>query len=302
MRRVVSITGVILSYPEVAYRYLPAIRAFAINAKVIYDPVDLHWLRMERESEIKDNDVLRRKSEVYKCMERFNAAAADIVFAITGEEKAEILKEVSYAKVEVIPNIHTCVDTVKPLAGRKNLLFIGHYAHNPNEDAVSYFVSEIFPLIRQRIPGVVFYMVGSHMTEKVQSLAARDVVAVGYVPDPSSYFNDCRVFVAPLRYGAGMKGKIGHSMSFGLPVVTTSIGAEGMSLIDGRHVLIADSPAAFASAVVRLYTDNLLWEQMSLSALLHIQTNFSKAVVRTKLAQVFGAESNGGRSLVADVG
>jgi glycosyltransferase involved in cell wall biosynthesis len=280
---------VMLSYPGMAYHYLSAIRSHAPYAKVIYDPVDLHWLRMERESEIKNDGVLRRKSEDYRRMERFNAAAADIVFAITDDEKATILKDVPNARVEVIPNIHTCVDTVKPLAGRKNLLFIGHYAHNPNEDAVCYFVSEIFPLIRQQIPGVLFHMVGSHMTEKVQSLADRDVVAVGYVPDPSTYFNDCRVFVAPLRYGAGMKGKIGQSLSFGLPVVTTSIGAEGMSLIDGKHVLIADSAAAFASQVVRLYTDDLLWEEMSTSSLLHVKTRFSKTVVRKKLAEVFAA-------------
>jgi glycosyltransferase involved in cell wall biosynthesis len=106
-------------------------------------------------------------------------------------------------------------------------------------------------------------MVGSHITETVKSLASRDVVAVGYVPDLMPYLEGCRVFVAPLRYGAGIKGKIAQSMGFGLPVVTTSIGAEGMNLIDGEHVLIADSPAAFASAVVRLYTNDLLWEEMS---------------------------------------
>ena len=126
---------------------------------------------------------------------------------------------------------------------------------------MSYFVKEILPLIRQDIPGVVFYMVGSHITETVQALASQDVVAVGYVPDLTPYLDGCRVFVAPLRYGAGMKGKIGQSMGFGLPVVTTSIGAEGMGLIDGEHILIADSPAAFARAVVRLYTDDLLWER-----------------------------------------
>ena len=293
---------VILSYPEVAYRYLPAIRAYAINAKVIYDPVDLHWLRMERESEIKDDDVLRQKSEVYRRMERFNAAAADIVLAITHEEKAQILKEVAFAKVEVIPNIHACADSVKPLRGRQDLLFIGHYIHNPNEDAVCYFVNEIFPLIRQQIPGVVFYMVGSHMTETVRSLASQDVVVVGYVPDLTPYLDLCRVFVAPLRYGAGMKGKIGQSMSFGLPVVTTSIGAEGMGIIDGKHVLIADYPAEFASAVVRLYKDDLFWEQISTNSLLHMKTHFSKTVVQEKLAQIFANEIRGDRSLVAAVG
>jgi glycosyltransferase involved in cell wall biosynthesis len=293
---------VVLSYPEIAYRYLSYVRAYAINAQVVYDPVDLHWLRMKRESGIKDDDVLRQKSENYRQMERFNAAAADIVFAVTPEEKSQILEEVKNAKVEVIPTIHACVDKVKPLAGRKNLLFVGHYAHSPNEDAVCYFVKEIFHLIRQDIPGVVFYMVGSHITETVQSLASRDVVAVGYVPDLTPYLDGCRVFVAPLRYGAGIKGKIAQSMGFGLPVVTTSIGAEGMNLIDGEHVLIADSPAAFARAVVRLYTDDLLWEEMSQNALVHIKSNFSKAVVRTKLAQIFASEFDGVCSSTAEVG
>jgi glycosyltransferase involved in cell wall biosynthesis len=293
---------VVLSYPEVAYRYLSYVRAYAINAKVVYDPVDLHWLRMKRESGIKDDDVLRQQSENYRRMERFNSAAADIVFAVTQEEKSQILEEVKEAKVEVIPTIHACVDKVKPLAGRKNLLFVGHYAHSPNEDAVCYFVKEILPLIRQDIPGVVFYMVGSQITETVQSLARRDVVAVGYAPDLTPYLEGCRVFVAPLRYGAGIKGKIGHSMSFGLPVVTTSLGAEGMNLIDGEHVLIADTPAAFASAVLRLYSDDLLWEKMSQNALLHIKSNFSKTVVQTKLAQIFASEVDGVRSSIAEAG
>ena len=293
---------VVLSYPEVAYRYLSYVRAYAINAKVVYDPVDLHWLRMKRESEIKDDDLLRQKAESFRQMERFNAAAADIVFAVTNQERSQILEEVENAKVEVIPTIHACVDSVKPVAGRKDLLFVGHYAHNPNEDAVSYFVKEILPLIRQDIPGVVFHMVGSNITETVQALASQDVVAVGYVPDLTPYLDGCRVFVAPLRYGAGMKGKIGQSMGFGLPVVTTSIGAEGMGLIDGEHVLIADSPAAFARAVVRLYTDDLLWEAMSQNALLHIKSNFSTAVVQTKLAQIFAAEFDGVRSSIAEAG
>jgi SAM-dependent methyltransferase/glycosyltransferase involved in cell wall biosynthesis len=293
---------VVLSFPEVAYRYLSYVRAYAINAKVVYDPVDLHWLRMKRESGIKDDDVLRQQSENFRRMERFNAAGADIVFAVTQEEKSQILEEVKDAKVEVIPTIHACVDKVKPLAGRKNLLFVGHYAHSPNEDAVCYFVKEILPLIRQDIPGVVFYMVGSHITETVRSLASRDVVAVGYAPDLTPYLDGCRVFVAPLRYGAGIKGKIGHSMGFGLPVVTTSIGAEGMNLIDGEHVLIANTPAAFASAVVRLYTDNPLWEKMSQNALLHIKSKFSKAVVQTNLAQIFAPEFDGVSSSIAEVG
>jgi SAM-dependent methyltransferase/glycosyltransferase involved in cell wall biosynthesis len=282
---------VVLSFPEVAYRYLPSVRAHANNAKVIYDPVDLHWLRMERESEIKHDDALRKEAEGYRRIERFNAAASDIVWAVTHEEKTRILEDVPDAKVEVIPNIHSPVDKVKPAAARKHLLFIGHYAHTPNEDAVLYFVQDIFPFIQKELPGVIFYVVGSHITEKVKSLATQDVVPVGYQPDLSHYLNDCRVFVAPLRYGAGMKGKIGQSMSSGLPVVTTSIGAEGMNLTNGKHALIADSPSAFANAVIRLYTDDLLWKEMSSSSLEHIKMHFSPLVVQKKLEKVF-SQSN----------
>ncbi len=278
---------VFLSFPEVAYRYLPCARAYAVHARVIYDPVDLHWVRLEREAAIKDDRQARQKAEDYQKIERFNTAAADLVIAITGEEKGQLLAAVPNAEIEVIPNIHQCVDSPEALSGRKDLFFIGYFMHTPNEDAVIYFVEKTFPLIRQQLPEVVFHIVGSGMTDAVKALAQPGVIPVGYVPDPSIYFHRCRVFVAPLRFGAGMKGKIGQSMSFGLPVVTTSIGAEGMHLIDGRHALIADSPEDFARAVVELYGDDRLWETLSIESLAHVRAHFSKTAVQAKLAEVF---------------
>ena len=105
--------------------------------------------------------------------------------------------------------------------------------------------------------------------------------------DPDPYFDDARVFVAPLRYGAGMKGKIGQAMSLGLPVVTTSIGAEGMLLNDGAHALIADSAGEFAAAVVRLYRDKSLWYALRARALSHIESNFSEKPVAAHLKVLF---------------
>jgi glycosyltransferase involved in cell wall biosynthesis len=288
---------VLLSFPEVAYRYLPCARAFAVNAQILYDPVDLHWVRLEREATAKGDDGARQKSEEYKKIERFNTSAADLVIAITEEEKEHLLREVPNACIEVVPNIHECVDGAKPLSGRKDLLFIGHFMHTPNEDAVSYFVKEIFPLIRRELSDVRFHIVGSSMTDGIKSLDQPGVIPVGYVPEPSDYFDRCRVFVAPLRYGAGMKGKIGQSMSFGLPVVTTSIGAEGMQVIDRKHLLIADSAEDFARAVVELCVDDRLWERLSAESLAHVKAHFSKTAVREKLAKVFAAT---GRDLRSD--
>jgi glycosyltransferase involved in cell wall biosynthesis len=107
------------------------------------------------------------------------------------------------------------------------------------------------------------------------------------VKDVSPYFDGCRIFVSPLRYGAGMKGKIGQSMSFGLPVVTTTIGAEGIGLRDGENALIADDPGAFANAVVRLYEDEALWNRISRQSVEHIKENYSPPVLGKRIRDIF---------------
>ena len=114
------------------------------------------------------------------------------------------------------------------------------------------------------------------MPDRIASLASPSVCPVGFVADTTPLFDACRVFVAPLRYGAGMKGKIGHSMSHGLPVVTTTVGAEGLALTDGVDVLLADSADAFAEAVVRLYMDDDLWRRMAHASLAHVRQHFSE--------------------------
>jgi glycosyltransferase involved in cell wall biosynthesis len=277
---------VLLSRPNVAYRYLPLVRAYAIHATVIYDTVDLHWLRLAREAEINGDQTRWESVEFYKRMERLNASCADLVIAITPEEREKILLEEPELRVEIVPNIHRCAAAGRPFHLRKNLMFIGGFQHKPNEDAVRYFARDIFPLISKELPEVVFNIIGSHMPDSVKALAAPSIDPIGYVVDPSVYFEDCRVFVSPLRYGAGMKGKISQSMSHRLPVVTTTIGAEGMALAEGETALIADDPEAFARAVVRLYTDKALWDRIAANSVAHIEKHFSEAAVRTRLERI----------------
>lgn len=121
---------------------------------------------------------------------------------------------------------------------RKGLMFIGSFAHPPNEEGIIWFIEYIFPLINRKIPDIHPTIVGSEPTERLLNMANPSVTVTGYVEDVSEYFNDNKVFIAPLPHGAGVKGKIGQSFSYGLPVVTTSIGAEGMHLTDGLNVLI----------------------------------------------------------------
>ncbi len=266
-----------LSYPDIMHRYASLARAFMPNSSLIYDTVDLHGLRFYREASIKNNDPeLLKKAEFYEKIERANLEFADVVVAITEDERREILLRAPAARIEVVPNIHSIASHIPPRDDREGLLFIGHYLHSPNEDAMLYFVNEVLPKVRERIGDVPLYMLGSSITERIAALASESVHAIGFVEDPEPWFARAKVFVAPLRYGAGMKGKIGQSLSLGLPIVTTSIGAEGMGLETEKHVLIADSANDFAAAVARLYEDASLWKMLSENGMSHVDLNFSQ--------------------------
>jgi glycosyltransferase involved in cell wall biosynthesis len=279
---------VILSRPETAFAYLAVVRAFALHATVVYDTVDLAWVRMERKAELCEDKRLLEEADYVKRMEHYNISGADIVISITEEERETILREESNCRIEVIPNIHQCVDCPNPYQLRKDLMFIGGFWHSPNEDAVIYFADSILPRIQEEIPDIIFYIIGSNMPSKIKALEGPNIKPMGYVPDPSPYFHHTRIFVAPLRYGAGMKGKVGQSMSFGLPVVTTSIGAEGMRLTHNLNVLIADNAEHFAEEVVRLYSQEDLWNRISTHSISYVSENLSEAPAKERLLRIFG--------------
>jgi len=280
---------VILSRPEQTFKYLPLIRAYAINSVIAYDTVDLHWLRFERAAAVSGDKELLEKAKYHKSLELFNALCSDVVFTVTRDEKEFLLAEHPELNVEVMPNIHDVFEKVKNFKDRKDIMFIGSFLHQPNEDAVLFFVKEVFPLIKKKIPDMRFFVVGSDPLESILRLDSDTIKVTGYVKDVEPYFENCRVFVAPLRYGAGMKGKIGQSMAYGLPVVTTTIGAEGIGLKNEINALISDEPEEFADSVIRLYSNEELWNGISLNAVEHIESNYSKEAVSRKIAELFAS-------------
>ncbi|MBI5099766.1 MAG: glycosyltransferase [Nitrospirae bacterium] len=282
-----SLTHVVMSRPEQAYKFISLVRAYAINSTVIYDTVDLHWLRFERASTFSDSNEMLDKAAHYKKLELLCASCADIVLTVTEDDKKFLLIEDPRLRTEVLPNIHETVKNVTPFRKRKNLMFIGGFYHRPNVDAMLFFVREILPIIKQEIPDTKLFIVGSNPPKEILELKSGDVEVTGYVRDVSPYFENCRVFVSPLRYGAGMKGKIGHSMGYGLPVVTTTIGAEGIGLTNFRNALISDEPKEFAEFAIRLYKDKELWNRISRNSILHIKENYSPIVIENIVSRIF---------------
>jgi glycosyltransferase involved in cell wall biosynthesis len=254
----------------------------------IYDTIDLHFLRLQREGELSKDDNLIQSANAIKLVELDIAKHADVTIAITNDEQIILQKE-QINNVAVIPNIHeikTTPEEAKSFSTRNGLLFIGGYLHKPNIDAAEWLVKEIMPIIWEQDPSITLTLLGSSPTKEVLALQSARVIVPGYIHDVSSYFNNNRIFVAPLRFGAGMKGKIGQSLEFGLPIVSTDIGVEGVGLADGHDVMVANDTTAFAEKIMQLYNSPELWNEIRTNSINAIRV-YSPEVVKQQLKNLF---------------
>jgi GT2 family glycosyltransferase len=271
----------IVSRPDVAEAIIPAIRRAAPQIKIVFDMVDVHFIRLEREARVTNDAHIEEEARRYRQIETALARTSDLIWCNSTDDKSAMERAAPSVRIEVIPTIHTPRDRGKDFAARRDLLFLGNLAHPPNRDAVHFFVREVLPRVREHIADAKLFIVGDNVSPEIAAYASADVWVLGYVPDIEPLFASCRVMVAPLRFGAGVKGKIGESLAHGLPVVTTSIGAEGMGFTDGAQALIADEAHAFADATVRAYTDAALWQKLSERGYAHVAEHFTPEVIES---------------------
>jgi GT2 family glycosyltransferase/glycosyltransferase involved in cell wall biosynthesis len=280
--------AVMVSRHYVASEFIPLIRAHAPQARLIFDTVDLHYLRERRGAEVAGDAALARAAERTRTLELSVIDKCDATLVVSDVERALLREDAPSAKVEILSNLHRVAGPGKPFAERHDLVFVGGFRHPPNVDAVLWFVREAFPHIRERLPEVRFHCIGSHTPPEIDALAAvPGVIVHGHVADIDPYMDGCRIAVASLRYGAGVKGKVNLSMAHGQPVVATGCAVEGMHLHDGTDVLVGDSAEAFADAVVRLYRDEALWSTLSRNGLDSVAAHFSLDAARDTVRRVF---------------
>ncbi len=279
---------VIIARHYIASKHLDAIRQFAPQAVVAFDTVDLHFLRGERLAELEGSVAAKAAARASREEELAVIRRADVTIVVSPIEVEVLRQIVPEAKVLQLSNIHEPMGGGKPLAAREGIVFIGGFQHPPNVDAVLWYAREVLPWVRQRLPGVKTYIVGSKVPSTIRTLAAPDIVVTGYVPDVAPFFTDCRVSIAPLRYGAGVKGKINLAMSYGVPVVATPAAVEGMHLAPGEDVMVAEDAEQFALAIERVYRDESLWQRLSAAGAENIRRHFSRAVAKTALQELFG--------------
>jgi len=279
--------AVIFKTYKTAKDYIDFFRQHSPGATIITDSYQLWYLQEERGADILKKD----KETVYqdvknKVIELSVYEKSDLVLTVTEEDKRALISESPFLDVKVIPNIHPNKKINPERGNRGGLLFIGGFSHFPNVDAMLYFCEKILPLVKIEVPDIKLFIVGSSPPPEIVALESENIVVTGRVPSTEPWFNSCLISVVPLRYGSGMKGKVGEALASGIPVVTTSMGAEGIGIVNGEHALIADTPEDFADAVVRLYKDKELWEKLSQNGKKLIKENYSPEAVEKKLLKI----------------
>ena len=278
---------IIVSRHYIASSYVELLRLHARRARLVFDTVDLHYLREQRAAELENRDDLRQAAAQTRERELALINTVDVTLVVSPVEQELLAREAPGARVEVLSNVHEVFGCRRGFAERRDLMFIGGFQHPPNIDAAQWFVREIFPLVRATLPDVRFHLIGSKATDAVRVLGeAEGVEFHGFVEDIEPFLDGCRLAMAPLRYGAGVKGKVNMSMSYGQPVVATSIAVEGMHAQPGGEVLVADEVADFAAATVRAYTDEALWRRLSDGGLDNVERHFSFEAARQPIRRL----------------
>ena len=285
-----KLKAVVAEFYDLGAQYLASVKQEQPSVPFITDTVDVHFRRERLMAESLGEKTLLEQAGATRSSELDIYSRSDFVWTVSDADRDALINEgIAGKKIHIVPNIHQVVGECPPLASResKTLLFIGGFYHQPNVDAMQFFHERILPLIREKVPQVRLKIVGTNPPESIRRLDGGGVTVTGFVQDTRPYLESATVSVAPLRFGAGMKGKVGEALAAGLPLVTTTIGAQGMSLISGQDCLIADRPAEFASDVVRLLSDSELWRKLSKNGRKFMQDNFELTEIRKALFSFF---------------
>jgi len=275
----------------VAAKHLDALRRAYPKARIIFLNADLHYLREMRQAELDADAGAAVRARATRERELAVIARTDVALVHSDHEQALLQRDLPDANVVLFPLIHEPAREIPPLAAREGVCFVGGFRHPPNADGICWFVEAVWPLVLAQLPHAALHIVGSHMTPQVQALASvPGVNAVGFVEDLDAFLDRRRVSVAPLRYGAGAKGKVAGSLARGVPTVCTPIAAEGMGLAPGVDVLVGNDAEELATHVIALLGDDAQWQRLSDAGLAYARETTSRASAHRRIRDVLGLE------------
>jgi glycosyltransferase involved in cell wall biosynthesis len=274
---------VLLARPHIAERWLPSIRR-RTRARVVYFTHDLHHLRERRRHATTGDPGALEESRRLETQETRVLRAVDAILTPSAAELAPIAALAPGVPAWALPPFAVPVaPSGPPLAERRAVMFLGGYEHLPNVDAAELLAGAIMPLVWASAPDVTLLLVGADPPPSVRALAGPRVEVTGHAPDLAPLYARARLTLSPLRYGAGLKGKIVSSLEAGVPVVTTPTGDEGLGLAQGTEAFIGATPDELAGHALRLLGDAHLAEAMAAAGRAWVEARFSRERARTTL-------------------
>lgn len=283
---------VILARLPVAEAAIADVEKHAPRAAKIFYTVDMHGLRSEREAELKgDRDAILAARQLVAAEQRMIRRTDLTVVLSVFEEK--MLREQGFTNIEVLPLLRDVPGSgPKGFDARRDVVFIGGFQHTPNGDAVRWLIDEIWPRVRKLaatrgIASPKLRIVGSQMPDWVRAASGDDIEAVGYVADLEPVFHEARLSIAPLRYGAGLKGKIATSLGYGVPAIGTGIAFEGMPGAGLDEVTLrGDTPDELARLVVEMMSDAARWDRVARAGVRYAEQHFSTATLVPQVVRI----------------
>ena len=258
------------------------------GVEIIYDAEAVSAPREVLQRRIWGENLSAEQATEMVRQELSQARFADKVVAVSPQEAA-IYHEHNLTNTTVLGHMLPLQATENPFAKRSDLLFVGALRDegSPNVDSLLWFLINCMPLIEQQIPGVRLFVVGDNTVPSLSAVTRDNVIFTGRIDSIESYYNDCRVFIAPTRFAAGIPHKVHEAASRGLPSVTTSLLAQQLAWTKGEELLCADKPDEFARECIRLYTDKKLWQQIRDNGLAAVERDCSEQVFQHNLKQLF---------------
>jgi GT2 family glycosyltransferase/glycosyltransferase involved in cell wall biosynthesis len=294
-RRGADYDAVWLSRPAVAARWAGPVRRHCRGALTVYDAVDLRWRRLEGAALHQDDRSLRTQARRSRRRELALARRLDRVVVTTGLEGELVRGEVAEGRIHRVPTFYPIVERISGFEERRGVLFVGGFRHLPNRDAALWLVGEILPRVREVLGPVPLWLIGEAPPAELVARAGRDS-CLGAVDDLGPWLQRARVSVAPLLWGAGLKGKVHQSLASGLPCVATPVAAEGFEAHPGRDLLVAEVAPDLAAGVVSLHSDRALWEEVSAAGLRLVRDRYGWESFRAAVAGAVGPPpTEGGR-------
>ena len=277
---------VIFEFYHYVCRYIDFVRFYLPQAHVLIDSVDIHYNRLFSKATLTGESSDLEAAEAVKQQELTAYRLADLIIAVTEDDGHLLKKDAPSTQIGLLPNIHRIPEFISVQPPYTKLLFVGSFKHEPNVDAILYFCDEIFPLLLEMNSSFTLEVIGPNPPEALLALQSDKIFIRGFVESLDDYYRKAHISVAPLRFGAGMKGKIGEALSFGLPVVTTEIGAEGFGLSPGENILVAKTALDFAESILQLSQDNQLYNKLSTNGYDFIKDNYSEEATRARLSRL----------------